>query len=132
MTGRPIDAALLFVSAVNHHDVDALASLMTADHVFENSEGTAVRGREKMREAWQRYFAMFPDYAIKIRRVFESGPSVALFGSARGTWRPDGVVRSEASWEIPAAWEAEIRGGRVAVWRVYADSAAIHRILSGS
>ena len=131
MSAGPIDAALLFVSAINDHDVDKLASLMTADHVLADGGGGSVRGREKMREAWQEYFALFPDYEIQVRRVIEGGEAVALFGSARGTCRPDGVVRDDMGWEIPAAWEAEIRRGQVAVWRVYADTEAIRRIMRG-
>ncbi len=132
MITRPIDAALLFVSAINDHDVEALVSLMTTDHLFADSRGTAVRGRERMREAWQVYFTLFPDYEIQIRRVIVSGEAVALFGSARGTYGPDGVVRDETSWEIPAAWEAEIREGHVAVWRVYADTDVVRRIMEGA
>ena len=41
------------------------------------------------------------------------------------------ALRPENRWEIPAAWQANIRGERVAVWRVFADLEPVRRILGG-
>jgi len=35
-----------FAAAINHHDVEALTALMTADHVFVDSAGQRVQGVE--------------------------------------------------------------------------------------
>jgi limonene-1,2-epoxide hydrolase len=123
------EVALSFVSAINRQDVEELASLMAADHVFIDSGGSAIHGREKMREAWAQYFQMFPDYAVEVRRTFESGASVGLFGAARGTYAPDGKLDASRRWEVPAAWEAEVRGGEIALWRVFADLEPVLRIV---
>jgi len=48
---NPLAAALAFFDAINRHDVEKLAGLMTEDHVFVDSLGSTMRGRETMR-AW--------------------------------------------------------------------------------
>ena len=47
-----------FVAAINEHDLDRLLGLMTEDHVFVDSGGATVRGREAMGGAWQGYFGV--------------------------------------------------------------------------
>ena len=42
----PIDTVLNFLDRVNQRDADKLAGLMTEDHVFIDSLGQSVRGRE--------------------------------------------------------------------------------------
>src|SRR5262249_46515461 len=57
------------------------------DHRFVDSTGAAHVGRERMREAWLQYFAMFPDYRIAISTTFSSGERAALFGTTCATSR---------------------------------------------
>lgn len=120
------EVALRFVDAINAHDVERLSHLMTPDH--DGGDETH-RGAERMRVAWERYLFWFPDYRVEIRRTLEEESTVALFGSARGTYVPDGIRREDARWEISAAWEAEIEHGKVAVWHVYADVDPVRRIM---
>jgi hypothetical protein len=47
---------------------------------------------------------------------------VAVFGTASGTSKRDGKFSSDGFWEIPAAWKAIVRDGRIAEWCVYAES----------
>jgi ketosteroid isomerase-like protein len=56
-----------FVAAINAHDTEALTSLMTEDHLFVDAMGNRVQGAQSMRAGWRGYFAMCPDYWIKIR-----------------------------------------------------------------
>ena len=100
-----------FVAAINGHDVDALTSLMTPDHLFVDSMGNRVQGGESMRAGWRGYFAMCPDYWIQIRTVLSERDTVLATGEAGGTI--DGFP-----WQIPAAWEAIIRDRFVSGWRV--------------
>jgi ketosteroid isomerase-like protein len=46
-----------FVTAINAHDVERLASLMTSDHRFIDSLGAVIEGRDAMREGWKFYFS---------------------------------------------------------------------------
>ena len=64
------EVAEQFVAAINAHDVEGIASLMTSDHRFIDSLGAVVEGRDAMREGWKFYFTMVPDYKLNIQRCF--------------------------------------------------------------
>ena len=119
----PEAVARAFADAINHQNVDALAGLMTEDHVFIDSLGARVAGREAMRAGWTAYFRMVPDYSITITETYSTDPVVILLGTAQGTFAAE-------HWQTPAAWRAEIRGVQVAEWRVYADNEPIRQLLS--
>jgi ketosteroid isomerase-like protein len=128
----PEEVARAFVSAINNHDLEYLASLMTDDHTFEDGLGHRTIGRNAMIAAWRGYFTMVPDYWIHIDRVIGGGGSVALFGRAGGTYvAPQQALDSANRWEIVAAWLAEIRGDKLAVWQVFADNLPMRRLMSG-
>lgn len=127
---RPIDVVLSFVECINAHHVEGLCLLLSEDHLFIDSLGQSVRGREKVREAWSRYLTWFPDYTISIRDAFLKEEAVALFGTASGTYSSQGVSLKENHWEIPAAWKATVTGGLVAEWQVYADNSRVARIIN--
>lgn len=118
-----------FIECINRQDVEGLCRLMTADHLFVDSLGTEIRGREKMLAGWRAYFAMVPDYHITVSRHFQSEDATAFFGQARGTYSPDCQVLPQNRWETPAAWLAVVRDGLVAEWRVYADNEPIRRLM---
>src|SRR6202044_886372 len=62
-----VDSAQIFrqfVTAINLHDVETLASMMSADHVFVDALGNRVQGAASMEAGWRGYFAMCPDYRI--------------------------------------------------------------------
>jgi ketosteroid isomerase-like protein len=122
--------ARAFVRAIGRQDVAGLAALMTEGHRFVDSLGTAVEGREAMREAWMGYFRLVPDYSVEVESTLCDGPVVVLFGMARGTYAPDGTLRAENRWETPAALRAVIEDGKVAEWRVYADNEPIRRVIA--
>jgi ketosteroid isomerase-like protein len=126
----PTELVLRFVAAVNRHAVEDIASMLTSDHLFIDSLGTKFRGRATMREGWAAYFAMVPDYAIAVEGTITSGDTVAVFGNAGGTFSADGRVAPERQWRTPAAWRAVARGGRLAVWQVYADNDAIRQVMA--
>ena len=125
----PLEVALEFVDRINRRSPDAIAELMTDDHLFIDSLGQARSGRERMRDSWARYLSMFPDYAVEVERTLTGGNVVALLGRAGGTYAPDGVLREEGRWDVPAAWRAVVRGGLIAEWHVYADNSPVLRII---
>ena len=126
----PAGVALEFIRRINSHDSGGLARLMTTDHAFVDSLGERRCGRESLTVAWDRYFAMFPDYRVEIERTFSEGHEVIVLGMARGTYSPGGVVSEGERWEMPAAWRAVIRDGRVALWQVYADNSIVVEIIA--
>jgi ketosteroid isomerase-like protein len=112
-----VRTATRFNDHINARDLPRLVALMTDDHTFVDGGGATVAGRDACREAWQGFFASFPDY----RNIFT-------------TMTPDAadevvtiVGRSECSVPAlagPALWRASVRDGLVAEWRVYADTPA--------
>ena len=118
-----------FVKAINAHDADGLTKLMSSDHVFVDSLGSRFPA-SAMRSGWQEYFAMVPDYWIKVDQIVSEGNAVILFGSAGGTFVPKGgMMKPENKWETPAVWRALVKEGRVAEWRVYCDNEPIREKL---
>jgi hypothetical protein len=102
---------------------------MTADGEFIDSLGNRIQGTEKLRAAWTGYFKMVPDYSISHSEIFADGNIVAVFGSAQGTFSKDGQIRKENFWKTPAAWRAVVKGGKIAVWQVYADNEPIRAVM---
>jgi arsenate reductase len=113
----------LFASAINHHDVEALTTLMTLEHVFIDALGNRVQSATAMQAGWRGYFAMCPDYWIRTDHVMAEEGVVLAVGEAGGTI--DG-----APWRTPAAWKAVIRDGRAAEFRVFADNKPVYEILT--
>jgi predicted enzyme related to lactoylglutathione lyase len=54
---------------------------------------------------------------------------VALFGKASGTFGNAKGDRTNAHWELPASWRAELKGNQIAVWQIYADTKAPFEII---
>jgi len=117
-----IETVLEFLNRINQRDVDKLAELMTEDHIFADSLGNQIKGREKMRAGWRGYYGMCPDYWVSHEEVFRNGNSVAVFGAAGGTIKG-------SQWRTPAAWLAVVEKGQVKEWRVYADNKPVYDIL---
>jgi ketosteroid isomerase-like protein len=121
-----LEVARRFVDRINAHDVKGLVALMTVDHVFVDSLGDKFT-RPSIEAGWEQYFAMVPDYWIRIdRMVIENDNALILIGMAGGTYVPeDGAMKPENKWETPAVWNAHIRAGKVSEWRIYSDNEPI-------
>jgi uncharacterized protein (TIGR02246 family) len=130
-----IEVAYAFVEAINARDPDRMAGLMTEGHAFVDCDGSEHPGREEMREGWRGYFAMVPDFRIRVDHASSQGNTVALFGWAEGTFDNDGVLADENHWHVPAAWRVVVEGDLVAVWQLYVDPTPmveIHARIHGS
>ena len=128
----PTETVLQFMDRINQRDADKLAELMTEDHVFVDSLGNSVRGRENMRAGWRGYFAFCPDYRVSHEEVFENGNIVAVFGSAGGTIAANGKLPPENKWRTSAAWLSVVENHLVKEWRVYADNKPVYDIMARS
>jgi len=126
---QPAELVLAFMERINQRDVNGLCAMMTEDHVFVDALGARFQGRENMRKAWTGYFGMIPDYKVSHEEILQHGNVVAVFGTARGTYAPEGHLKKENSWEIPAAWKAVVRNGQIAEWRVYADNQPVRKLM---
>lgn len=126
---RPAEVAAAFVARINAHDVVGLCELMTEDHVFIDALDNRGVGRDAMRAGWEQYLTLVPDYWIKVDTVLHEDGTVALFGRAGGTYAGHIPEGQSGQSEVPAAWLAEARDGRVAAWRVYADNLPMRRLM---
>ena len=129
---NPLETVLRFLERINQRDAEKLAELMAEDHVFIDSLGQSVRGREKMLAGWRGYYAFCPDYWVSHEEIFPSGNLVAVFGEAGGTIARDGKLPPENKWRIRAAWLATVADGLVKEWRVYADNKPVYDIMAKS
>jgi ketosteroid isomerase-like protein len=126
----PLELVRAFVDRINQHDVSGLCNLMSDDHVFVDSLGTRVTGREEMRKAWIGYFFLIPDFHISITETMVQGNTVGMFGSAHGTCSVDGKLHEQNRWEMPASWKAIVSGDKVSCWQVYADNEPVRQIMA--
>ncbi len=123
------EIAGLFIEAINDQDLDQMKRLLDVDHRLTDSLGTSVEGREPVLAAWRAYFGWMPDYRIEIGEILVRGRRVAMFGAARGTFAPEGALREENRWEIPAAWLAEVGENLIESWQVYADNKPVYEMM---
>jgi len=121
MDSKEVQAVKAFFAAINQGDVSLLAGLMTEDHTFVDSGGTTSFGREKMKEGWEEYYRMFPDYRVEIGEILQDGNLVAAFGSCAGTYNGKRGLVPENRVAMPAAWKAIVENGKIKLWQVYAD-----------
>jgi uncharacterized protein (TIGR02246 family) len=129
MSDTPEFVARAFIGAINHQNVEELATLMTPDHRFIDSLGNVVEGREKMRAGWKAYFKMIPDYQIVVDTIFCKDQIVVLLGVAEGTYAEAGELKPENRWSTPVALRADITNGAVGEWRVYADNEPLRALM---
>jgi ketosteroid isomerase-like protein len=84
-----------FTAALNSHDLDAVAALVTDDIVFEATspppDGTRYQGRDAVRRIWAEMLEVTPQARFSVEEQFSAGP-----GRAVVRWRydwADGHVR---------------------------------------
>jgi len=115
----PVETGLEFMERINRRDAEKVAELMSDDHLFVDSLGQKVQGRDKMLAGWRGYFAFCSDYWISHEEILISGNTVAIFGAAGGTISAGGKLGG---------------GGQRTVkeWRVYADNKPVYDIMAKS
>jgi ketosteroid isomerase-like protein len=104
-----------FAAAINSHDLEKIAALMSDDHTFIDAHGNEMAGKETMKAGWDSYFGLFPGYYIEIEQIFSKGDLAVAYGYA-------GAGTGKKAWKIPAAWRAIVRDGKIELWQVYADT----------
>ena len=126
---QPLEVAMDFIKRINAGDVNLLCELMTEGHIFQDALGKRLIGRESMRQGWTLYFKMVSDYQIHADEFFQTEDRLAILGTASGRYTGNAAGTSDGFWEVPAAWRAQIKGGLVAEWRVYADNQPLRRLM---
>ena len=124
MTREDLD--VFFDEGWNRHDVDALMGFMSDDCVFETASGTDVCGtrhvgRERVREAFARVFATFPDVAFRdVRHVVAGDRGMSEWTFAGTT--PDGK-----KIEVNGCDLFTFRGGKIALKSSYIKNRTVNQ-----
>ena len=129
MDSDEIAVVKAFMAAINRADISAMTELMAEDHTCVVPDGSTVRGRDEVIAGWPGYFEMFPDYRVDVEDILQDGNLVAVFGSAFGTYNGKRGLVTENVIEMPAAWRAIVRDGKIKLWQVYADWSEGGRII---
>jgi len=118
-----------FIKAINDHDVNMIYDLMSEDHIFVDGSGAKQVGRTKMKEGWQKYYEIFPDYNVEIANILVDDSIIGLFGYASGTYM--NLINNSNSnfWRIPASWKAIIENNKIKHWQVYYDYSNLLKII---
>src|SRR5215472_14929445 len=124
-SANPVEVVLEFERLINSRNVEAIAALLSEDSAFIDSLGQSIQGVANLRSAWTGYFKMVPDYSISHSDIFSNGETVAMFGTAHGTFARGAEMQKENFWKTPASWRAVVKGGKIAVWQVFADNEPI-------
>lgn len=121
---------LAFVEAINAHDVNAIVDLLSADYEFVNSSGDRFhQSPQFFRDEWSSQFAKHPDFRIRVGKVIADAEGVALFGYSEGTYAPDGELRPENRWSVPAAFLAMARNGKVTYFESFSDASMVYDLI---
>ena len=116
-----------FVECINRRDLEALTSLMTESHSLVVFNEPPLTGRDANREAWQGYFAAYPEYLIYPRQIASNGNAVAIMGSTTGSHLglPD-----DEEMAVTLIWVADVEDGKVDAWRLLEDTAENRAVCS--
>ncbi len=118
-----------FIQAINDHDVDKIYNLMSDDHIFVDGYGDKHVGKNGMKEGWQQYYSMFPDYKVEITDITENESIIGLFGYANATYKNIKDERNSNFWRTPAAWKAIVEHKKIKYWQVFCDYTKLQAIL---
>jgi ketosteroid isomerase-like protein len=114
MAFTPANAANQFNDHINSADIRALASLMSEDHRFVDSQGNIVSGKPACIAAWSGFFRAFPGYRNTFDRYYEQDNLVTITGFSDCPNHPELTG--------PAIWTATVMADRLTEWRVYLDT----------
>lgn len=120
----------------NSRDLDSVVDQVTEDFtLIDITTGQTVRGREGLRHWLQTWLTAAPDAMVEVMNVIAGGDWIATEHIGRGTHSgplatPAGIIpptgrRFEQQW----AEIFQLRDGKVALMRAYADSATVLRQL---
>lgn len=117
---HPMAVTISFIDAINHGDVERLATLMAPDFslvVFDEPPQGGTDG-------WRGYARAFPAYLIHPHCFAVDGERVSVLGHTTGSHLD---LPDEEEERQTLIWVADVRGGQMASWTLIADSPATRR-----
>jgi ketosteroid isomerase-like protein len=109
----PRTVTIQFNDNINNRNLVGLAGLMTDDHVFIDTAGQSIHGKEECLRAWQGFFASFSDYKNIFDRHIAGEHTVTVVGRSSC---------SDARLDGPALWSAKVRHDKIFEWRIYENT----------
>ncbi len=106
------DCAQRFVAALNAHDIDAMAALMSEDFCYIDSWREGVEGRDKVLAGLRLVFERDPAFGVSVEGISYQAPHVLMAG--RITSKQFGDRRR-------AVWRVETDGEHLSLWQSWAD-----------
>jgi uncharacterized protein (TIGR02246 family) len=116
MSGTPEDVIRGFAKRLNRGDVEGALELYEPEAIFVPEPGTTVTGRERIREALERFAALKPTLTGEVQGVREGG-GVAL---VLNRWHLDGQG-PEGPVEMSGTSADVLRRQKDGSWRVLID-----------
>ena len=105
-----------FNEAFNRHDADALATLLTADTVFEDTspapDGRRIEGKAAVVDFWRIWFSRNPDAVFEAEDAIISGDRAVV----RWVYRK---LRNGQPWHLRGEDVITVRDGKVAAKLAY-------------
>jgi hypothetical protein len=116
----PVVAVISFIDCINRGDLVGLTNHMEEHHTLMVHGEEPLVGRDANTEAWNGYFAAFPNYVIYPRRIATYGERVAVLGSTTGSHL---LLPDDEELALTVIWTATVKDGRLAEWRIRDDTA---------
>jgi hypothetical protein len=102
---------------------------MSDDHIFIDGSGGKHIGKIDMKEGWQNYYQMFPDYSVDITDIVDDTLVIGLFGYASGTYKINKNKTNSNFWKTPAAWKVIVENKKIKHWQVFCDYTRLMEII---
>jgi steroid delta-isomerase-like uncharacterized protein len=108
-------------------DIDASVSILASDVLSVMPGAPPMHGVEPFKEYGKAFFDAFPDAAMRIKSVYETGDTIIVEGSFAGTHTqalvgPNGTIPATGkSIDLPYADIFRVRDGKVYYHAVYFD-----------
>jgi SnoaL-like domain len=110
----PATAADEFNAQINAADLRALASMMSEDHRFIDTQGNVVSGKPACISAWSGFFRAFPGYRNRFVSYHDFDSTVLITGFSECPNHPELTG--------PAIWSVTVMADRLTEWRIYPDT----------
>lgn len=101
-----------FVEALNSHDLDAMAALMTEDFCYIDSWREGVEGREAVLAGLSSLFEGDPGFCIEVEQITYRTPHVLMSGR---------ITSARFGDNRRAVWRVTCDGERLSQWQSWAD-----------
>jgi limonene-1,2-epoxide hydrolase len=114
----PTQVVEQFLELLRAGDIDGAIELLAADVLYTNVGLPTMRGRERVRRAFQRTLGRGVRFDVYVHSISANGPTVL-------TERTDVLELGRLRTQFWVCGRFDVRDGQIVLWRDYFDYAAI-------